>query len=157
PTQVGVMLGNGDGSFQSPRGFASGGPLARTPAIADFNGDGIPDMAVPNAGLNGKLGVLLGNPDGTFQDPGNLNTAFGAKSVATGDMNGDGVPDLVVANGVSSNLLVFLGNGDGTFQSPKATGSLFLTTYVTLGDFNKDGKLDAAVRGISGAQVLLGN
>src|SRR5207302_4132996 len=90
-------------------------------------------------------------------DPVNLNTAFGAKSAAVGDMNGDGKPDIVVANGVASNLLVFLGNGDGTFQAPKASGSFFLATYVTLGDFNNDGKLDAAVRGISGAQIVLGN
>jgi FG-GAP-like repeat len=157
PTQVGVMLGNGDGTFQTPRSFASGGPLARTPVLADFNGDGVLDMAVPNAGINGKLGVMLGNPDGTFQDAVNLNTAFGAKSAAVGDMNGDGKPDIVVANGISSNVLVFLSNGDGTFQSPKATGSLFLATYIALGDFNNDGKLDAAVRGISGAQVIFGN
>jgi hypothetical protein len=157
PTQVGVMLGNADGTFQSPRSFASGGTLARTPVLADFNGDGVLDMAVPNAGINGKLGVMLGNPDGTFQDPVNLNTAFGAKSAAAGDMNGDGKPDLVVANGTASNLVVFLSNGDGSFQSPKATGSLFLATYLALGDFNNDGKLDAAVRGIGGAQVLFGN
>ena len=156
PTQVGVMLGNGDGTFQ-PHGYDAGGALPRTPALADFNGDGVLDMVVANAGFGGNLSVLLGNPDGSFQAPVNYPTAFGAKSVAVGDMNGDGKPDLVVANGSASNLLVFLGNGDGTFQSPKATGSFFLTTYVTLGDFNNDGKLDAAVRGVSGAQIVLGN
>ena len=73
PTQVGVMLGNGDGTFQSPRGYDAGGALPRTPALADFNGDGVLDMVVANAGFGGNLSVLLGNPDGTYPGAGQLS------------------------------------------------------------------------------------
>lgn len=157
PTQVGLMLGNGDGTFQSPPSYAAGS-LPRSPVLADFNGDGVLDVAVADAGISGgNVAVLLGNPNGTFQPAVFYPTAFGAKSVAAGDLNGDGKPDLVVANLTASNLLVFLGNGDGTFQNPVTSGVSFGALYVALGDFNNDGKLDAAVTGPVGGQVLLGN
>ena len=71
-------------------------------AVGDVNGDGKPDVLV---GLDPRVGVLLGNGDGTFQtvvdyDPG----AYGTESVAVADVNGDGKPDLLVANECASYL-----------------------------------------------------
>src|ERR1019366_9157671 len=73
-----VLLGNGDGTFQTAMGYGSGGYIARSVAVADVNGDGKPDLLVGNfcakslVGCNnepddGTVGVLLGNGDGTFQ------------------------------------------------------------------------------------------
>ena len=126
-TDVGVLLGNGDGTFQTAAVYSSGGIYADAVTIADVNGDGIPDLIVADCGANnqsncagGNVGVLLGNGDGTF-NAANLNSLapYGATSVAVADVNGDGKPDLIVGTGSSTAGLVgvLLGNGDGTFQT----------------------------------------
>jgi hypothetical protein len=76
--EVGVLLGNGDGTFQTAVAYPSGGYQAASVAVADVNGDGKPDLLVANIcdpnknlcgspGGTGSVGVLLGNGDGTFQ------------------------------------------------------------------------------------------
>ena len=66
-----VLLGNGDGTFQPPSVDFAGGAHPRSVAVADFNGDGKPDLAVANAGSD-TVSVLLGNGNGTFAAPGRL-------------------------------------------------------------------------------------
>ena len=62
-TSVGVLLGNGNGTFQAQKTFFVGGNFPNTVAVADVNGDGYPDLLVASAS---GLSVLLGNGDGTF-------------------------------------------------------------------------------------------
>jgi hypothetical protein len=156
PAQVGVMLGNADGTFQAPVSYRTG-EIPRSPVLADLNGDSVPDLVVANAGTSNDISVLLGNGDGSFQPAVNYPAALGVKSIAVGDVNGDGMPDLVVGNLSGSNLLVFLGKGDGSFQSSRPAGvSLGAGSYIALGDFNNDGRLDVAVLGF-GVSILLGN
>ncbi len=98
-------------SFIARRDFPAGTQPAAV-AVGDFNGDGVPDLAVANSA--NSVSVLLGNGDGNFQAPLIFPVGIGPQSVVVGDFNGDGFQDLAVANEVSNNVLVLLGNGDGT-------------------------------------------
>jgi hypothetical protein len=68
-------------------------------AVADFNGDGFPDLAVANC-LSNTVSVLLGNGDGTFQAATSYAVGKQPISVGVGDFNGDGFIDITVANNV---------------------------------------------------------
>ena len=160
---IGVLLGNGDGTFQKPVLYYSGGYEALSLKVADVNGDGRPDLLVANSCTQdsscssggGVVGVLLGNGDGTFQPASSFATGGnGATSLAVGDINADGKPDVVVTNSCPTNgctsgigvVGVLLGNGDGTFLSPALYSSGgYKANSVTIADFNGDGNLDIAV------------
>ncbi len=129
-------------------------------AVADFNGDGILDLAVVNNG-NNNVSVFLGHGDGTFASAVNYSVGNSPYSVAVGDFNGDGFPDLVVANYGDNTVTILLGNGDGTFAVQPAIAAGSEPSAVAVGDFNNDGILDLAVANYSvGAglvSILLGN
>lgn len=159
---VGVLLGNGDGTFQSPVAYASGGtggPLSGgSVAVADVNGDGKPDLLVANEG-NGSVGVLLGNGDGTFQPVVTYGSGgSGANSVAVADVNGDGKPDLLVATSLSNTVGVLLGHGDGTFQSAVTygVGGFNRTSSVAVADVNGDTRPDLLVGTCANSSCSIG-
>ena len=125
-----ILLGNGNGTFQSPADYAvASGP--NVVAVADFNGDHKPDLVVSASSIS----VLLGNGDGTFQS--HVDLAFGGRGIAVADFNDDGKDDLAA---LAFSTVIALGNGDGTFQPATPVSSL--STGITLGDFNGDGKID---------------
>ncbi len=143
---VGVLLGNGDGTFLPAVVYGSGASQPISLAVADVNGDGKADIVVANYYPSDTIGVLLGNGDGTFQsavvyDSGGQQPF----SVAVADVNLDGKPDLLVAN-FGTNVAVLLGNGDGTFQSALSfqPGGVYPESIVAA-DLNGDGKPDLLV------------
>jgi hypothetical protein len=159
PGTVSVLLGQGDGTFQSPQSYYAGG-LPFSVAVGDFNGDGKQDLAVANYGSN-NVSVLLGKGDGTFQTALSvLSLPDGSfpLSVAVGDFNGDGKPDLAVATYYSAAVSVLLGKGDGSFGAAPSYAAGSNPNSVAVGDFNGDGKLDLAVAnaGSNNVSVLLG-
>ena len=150
---VGVLLGNGDGTFQAAVTYDSGGSYTSSVAVGDLNGDGIPDLLVANRG-SGFVGVLRGNGDGTFQPAITYDSGGTPYSVAIADVNGDGKPDSVVAN--DSGVGVLLGNGDGTFQAAMiySPGG----TAMAVADLNGDKKPDLlTVNGWYAVCVLINN
>jgi hypothetical protein len=207
---VGVLLGKGDGTFQLPVTYSTGEySMPESLAVGDLNGDGHPDIAIANFGHSdcdcndGRVGVLYGNGDGTFQpvvfypsggydnasvtiqdgllvvinlcwdqycDYPNGNVcvngtcydsgAINPYSAAVGDLNGDGKPDIVVAfNWNNSPLLgVLLNAGWGGFQPVVLHNSGGDYPWMgAVADLNGDGKADIVVGTRSGTSVLLGN
>jgi hypothetical protein len=177
---IGVLIGNGNGTFQPVVTYDSGGFFSHSFALADFNGDGKLDLVVLDCAETGStncpatgnmtVAVRLGRGDGTFGSLQSFGTG-GAGSVtptpvAVADVNGDGKPDLLVGNfcnQVNGNCVgdgsvgVLLGKGDGTFATAVTYDSGgYAAGAVVPADLNGDGKLDLVV-GSTGLGVLLGN
>jgi type II secretory pathway component GspD/PulD (secretin) len=127
-----VFTGNGDGTFTqvtgSPFALPAGaeGPIAI--AAADFNADGLLDLAIVNETTN-NVTLLQGKGDGTLAEFPKSPLAAGniPVAIASGDLAGSTGPALAIANQKDNTVSVYLGNGDGTFvaatQSPLATSS----------------------------------
>ena len=101
-----VLLGNGDGSFQSAVNYGAGANPSSL-ALGDLNGDGKLDLAVANSGDN-TVTTLLGNGDGTFQTAVPYGVGHSPSSVLVGDFGGDGRADLAVVNSADATLSVLL-------------------------------------------------
>lgn len=148
---VSVLLGNGDGTFQSAINYGVGSLHPTSLAVGDFNGDHRLDLVVANGSAN-SVSILLGNGDGTFQNPVQYNLGVSATYVTVADFNNDTKSDLLVSTQpvgplYQGTLNILLGRGDGTFDSPITTTITSFqgtTPFVAVGDFNADGKLDVA-------------
>jgi hypothetical protein len=111
-----ILLGNGDGTFQTPNNIGASGIWA----VGDFNGDGSLDLAAPNYGSN-TVSVLLGNGDGSFQPARTYDAGGAPQSMVVGDFNGDGSDDLAVANPQSNTVSILL-NDDDWGSAPRPGG-----------------------------------
>ena len=141
---VGVMLGNGNGTFQALVPVLT----ARSPAdivVGDLNRDGRPDLAVANVG-NSSVSVLRGNGDGTFQPNQWYGTGGGPHGVRIADFNDDGLPDIAATSSSDNTVDVLLGNGDGTLQSriTYPSGGTDPRGFAAA-DLNADGRPDLAI------------
>jgi uncharacterized protein (TIGR03437 family) len=144
PALAGVALGNGDGTFRPGVTFSYSQSLVGGMFVADFNGDGKPDLL-----LSGSTTALLtGNGDGTFASPMVIGACTSQVS-ASADFNGDGKADLICGTSV------LLGNGDGTFHSAGTVGTIAMESVVLVADFNNDGKPDVLLEEVSGLQLAV--
>ena len=146
-----ILMGNGDGTFQTPVVYSVGTDPYRIDA-GDFNGDGKLDLAVAGGlfGLDGAIAILMGNGDGTFQTPVDYPAQSGpddgaGQAIVAGDFNGDGKLDLAVSiAGSTADVSILLGNGDGTFSTP---GQLAVNPQANplVVNVNQDGAEDVLV------------
>jgi hypothetical protein len=162
-TEVTVLTGNGSGEFlPGPGSPYLVGNDPKSVAVGDFNGDGLPDLAIANF-EDGTVTVLLNAKTGIFAAATNSPFTVGdaPTAVVVGDFNKDGKLDLAFANFYGNNVTLLLGNGSGGFTA--ATGSPFAVGTgphsMVAADFNGDGNLDLAVANATDGTVtvLLGN
>ncbi|MEQ1738691.1 MAG: FG-GAP-like repeat-containing protein [Methyloglobulus sp.] len=135
---------------------AGGAANPMFPLIADFNGDGLPDVVVSGNNGSWSVDVLTQSTNQEFSvtdiNPAGQNPQF----MALGDFNEDGYAD-VVAGALYTGVLVFLNNADGIGTLHKE-GGVYLSPfhhYVITGDFNGDGHDDIASRGSNVANVSI--
>ena len=151
-----AFFGRGDGTLFGPPVYPTGSGIGTLHALvlADFDGDGKPDVAV----AAGDVWILLSRGGGSFKTPVRLavptgnNSTASAASVAAADFNGDGKQDLVVGTAYGDGVYVFLGNGDGTFKAPVQYTTGGNVSSIAVADFNGDGKLDIAACGMDVSQ-----
>ncbi len=119
---VEVLLNTGTGTS-----FAVGGqfvaPQPQSATVADLNGDGFLDLALPTRAGAGSVGYVLGNGNGTFKAPTTLSTAGPFQDAAIGDVDGDGALDIVASQYNGANIAVFMANA---IQGQGQSGSTLL-------------------------------
>jgi hypothetical protein len=164
---VGVLLGNGNGTFRAVRTYPSGGAGAVSVAVADLNKDGKPDILVANCGPlacgpgspGGNVGVLIGKGNGTFKPAVTYFAANSPFNVVAADVNGDGKLDIVVSNWGTPNggtndgaVTVLQGKGNGTFRPLQTFPSGGAEApSVAVADVNKDGRPDIVLACVADA------
>jgi YD repeat-containing protein len=150
---ISIFFGNGDGTFRPRVDVGNGVSFGGAMTIADFNADGIPDLAVTDGSSSGSLAVLLGNGNGTFTPSYRNFLPFSPDQVAAGDFNRDGVIDLAVSQETFNGFVsVLLGTGGRSFQPRVTFATNREPNSAAVADFDGDGFLELFV----GGSILLG-
>lgn len=152
PDDIAVLIGIGDGTFESPQ-FLPVGPSPDALTAADFDGDGNVDLAAANSFPARDISVLLGDGSGGFTTQRRTALEFVAGAMAATDFDGDGRLDLAVSGRGGAALL--MGRGDGRFSPTHAIDADGRSLAVA--DFDADGTPDLAIAGTDRLRVLRGN
>jgi hypothetical protein len=162
--RLGVLLGDGSNGLTPSVGssFPTGGTSPRDVGVADFNGDGKPDVAIAND-VSSNVSVLLGNGAGGFTSAAGSPFSTGAVSLVSltiADFNLDGDPDVALVDVLSHTVVVLQGDGSGGLAT--APGSPFPVggnpQALTADDLDGDHRPDlAVVNGVSGSVTVLLN
>lgn len=153
---VSVLLGNGNGTFQSFVSYNAGNQTPGYITTADINGDGKTDLVTANYASTGEfannsISLLPGQGNGTFGPARVYYGGMAPAAVAVGDFDDDGKADVVSANdgGAIGTVAYFQGNGDGTVVAsegiPVTVRNAASWNGIETRDYTGDGIADLAV------------
>ena len=162
---IDLLLGAGNGTFSKSGVTLPGGGLNVDDLIsADFNGDGLPDLAwIDQQAVNqpSSISVFLHDSGSSFVEAptSDLPTGTFAESLSAIDMDRQGGIDIVVVNRFDDTAQVYFGDGNGNFSSGGTLGVGHEPFATTVADFNLDGREDLATADFNGdsVSVLLNN
>ena len=126
--------GNPNGTLGARTDYAAGsGPTSI--AVADYNRDGIPDLAITDSAAN-AVGIMFGDAGGAFNVPFQVNVGTNPVSIVTADFDGNGTPDGAIANNGSNTVSIILNNTSSSNHAPGSTGpgtQFPYSEYIDLG------------------------
>jgi hypothetical protein len=102
-----VLTGSSGVTFAAPIRLDVGGRRPESVAVADFNQDGDPDLAV-TAFLEDRVGVFLGAAGASFTGPTSFAVGDGPRPIAVGDFDTDRDADVVAGNILSDSVSILL-------------------------------------------------
>jgi len=112
PGTIGVRLGHGDGTFGSVAAVPTGGRNPSSVAVADFDGDGDPDLATPNLSSD-NVSVLAGDGQGGFDAPASFGVGGAPIAAAVGDFDRNCAPDLAVSSLAGRSVSILINKATG--------------------------------------------
>ena len=138
--------------FSAPQAF---NVRARGVAVADFNGDGKPDVGAA-ADFSSSIYLIINNGAQGFLPPVTISTGGSTGALATGDFNNDQKADVVTANFSPASVSILLGNGAGSFAAPvNVPVGDSSSSAIAVGYFNNDQNQDLAVANSGGTVAIL--
>ena len=155
--RVKILLNDGAAAFSFALDVGPAGAGEKRIAVADFNGDALPDLAV--SATLGDVHLFLGLGDGGFEPAGAIANTFVPTDRQAGDLDLDGDLDLAVIDETAGDdrLLVYANDGNAIFTGPVFEAPLpFLPRYLALADLDEDGRLDALVSQFGAGESSLG-
>ena len=153
-----VFFGNGDGTFKTGTVYQAGN-FPELGALGDLNGDGWPDMVIPDlvasSGTGSYVSVFLNNGDGTFGYPQTYVSHF-PNQIVLADLNNDGILDIVQAEDNGGHVAVMYGSANGSYSFSQFTQTTINTAgawAVALIDSKNSGYPDILVDEEGGSEV----
>jgi hypothetical protein len=143
---IGVLLGHGDGTFDSVVTYTASGHVWGL-AVADFNNDGWPDIAAADDTAN-EIVLFQNEGNGAFGSPAHFSTGDNTnpQSITAADFDGDGNMDAAAGMRMleGGHFKIFMGDGEGSFGAPTGYPVTGGVQGITSADLDHDGDVDIA-------------